>query len=423
MVECLGPLAQSVPRYKLAEMENVYPMDSAKQLDRIYSLKSKFIEKFGIEPDFYCRSPGRVNLIGEHVDYSDYSVLPMAISKDSLMAVKTNYDGIGKIELANVMSKYPSGEFYHEPIVHVKINSSIHEWTNYFKCGYKGIMDIINPDKPVSMKILIDGNVPAGGGLSSSSAFVCAAALATMHAHGNDLTKGQLTAAAIRGESFAGVRIGGMDQSISVMGIANSALKIDFYPKLDATLVKMEPKAAFVIANTMVTSDKHVTAPIHYNYRVIECRFASALLAKKLNLVSINGMTTLKKVQEAHLGIYTSIAVLQQMIDETEKHFKREPYTLEEIAQELKLTVEQLKNTYVCDIVVKAEKFYLYKRAKHVFTEAQRVYQYQELCNREPRSNYLDAIGKLMNESHFSCRDLFECSSLELDELTEICRY
>ncbi len=94
------------------------------------------MQAFGSEPDFYARSPGRVNLIGEHIDYSGYSVLPMAIERDMVMAVKTK-EGSVRVELANVDAKYPARSFDHDTQSFVTIDSTIHEWSNYFKCGYK----------------------------------------------------------------------------------------------------------------------------------------------------------------------------------------------------------------------------------------------------------------------------------------------
>jgi galactokinase len=214
-----------------------------------------------------------------------------------------------------------------------------------------------------------------------------------------------------------------MDQSISIMGVANSALLIDFYPKLNATLVqlpKVTPSPVFVIANTLVTSDKHVTAPIHFNLRVVETRLGSALLAKKLK-TGLKGRTTFKKIQESLLGLEIDYAHdLQKMIDHIDAQFKKTPYNLQEIATELEITVDELKETFMKSIEVRADNgFDLYKRAVHVYGEAQRVYKFQELCEKNAT---LKELGDLMNESHYSCRDLFECSCKELDELTQICR-
>ena len=66
------------------------------------------------------------------------------------------------------------------------------------------------------------------------------------------------------------------------------------------------------------------------------------------------------------------------------------------------------------------EVFKLYDRASHVYSEARRVEEFQEICNTAP-PGAAEKLGQLMNESHVSCRDLYECSCPELDSLVELC--
>ncbi|KAJ3000400.1 galactokinase [Globomyces sp. JEL0801] len=418
-------LLDSIPTLTTSNLNSIYsnPTDS-----RLQSIKNKFSSTFNSTPLFYVRSPGRVNLIGEHIDYSGYSVLPMAIEKDTIMAVSATQSQNPTVEIANVLDKYPKRLFNHVPIGHVSIDPSIHEWTNYFKCGYKGVLDTLNPTSLYSMQVVVSGNVPTGSGLSSSSSLVCCSALATLCAHNATMNKGELTKTAIESECLAGVQIGGMDQSISIMAPKGSALLIDFYPKLDATAVtlpKTSPELAFVIANTLVTADKHVTAPIHYNLRVVECRLVSILLCTKLGLKLPNHPLTLKEVEELYFNAnpsnLTQIEKFEKLISLVKSHIKPEPYTLESIATETKITIQTLRDTCIGSINIRADTFQLYQRALHVYTEAQRVYQFQHLCHTQP-PNVLEQLGTLMNASHQSCRDLFNCSCPELDELTQLAR-
>lgn len=306
-------LKDSIPEISLQnELQVIYPNNFKVQEKRYQDLRAVFCSTYNSEPDFYARSPGRVNLIGEHIDYSGYSVLPMAIERDTVMAVKSIKNENAFVELVNVNPKYPARRFEHEQNGHITIDASQHEWSNYFKCGYKGVMDELNPKSPASLQIAVDGIVPTGSGLSSSSAFVCCSSLATLHGNKATMNKGELTQTAIKSETYAGVQIGGMDQSISIMApkgfstlilILGAALLIDFYPKLNATPILIpnsSPAPIFVIANTMVTADKHVTAPRNYNLRVVETRFAAALLNIKLDLGLKQPVPTLIQVQEAY---------------------------------------------------------------------------------------------------------------------------
>lgn len=104
------------------------------------------------------------------------------------------------------------------------------------------------------------------------------------------------------------------------------------------------------------------------------------------------------------------------MLELVEKHLKKGSYKLDEIAGELDMSVEELSKKYIGSIKIKADGFKLYQRSKHVFSESQRVYKFQH-CES------LEQLGGIMSESHASCRELFECSCPELDELTALARY
>lgn len=105
---------------------------------RYKHIVEEFEKVHGRKPEFIVRSPGRVNLIGEHIDYCGFGVLPMAIERDVVIAGAVTEDDT-KIRIANVDSqKYPTREFDYEGKEKVvTIDSTKLEWSNYFKCGYK----------------------------------------------------------------------------------------------------------------------------------------------------------------------------------------------------------------------------------------------------------------------------------------------
>ena len=225
------PLARS--------LSDIYTPDALPaQARRWNALVTKFESLYGRPPEFVSRSPGRVNIIGEHIDYSLYSVLPMAITADALLAVSTGDNdnnnhhssssssssgggggggkpGTYRVRIANVNeARFPAREF---DVAHdgVDIDATVHEWTNYFKAGLRGAVELLRRKRgpgfqPRSMDILMDGTVPAGGGLSSSAAFVSASALAVMVANGEQtVDKTELTELAIVSERAVGVNSGG----------------------------------------------------------------------------------------------------------------------------------------------------------------------------------------------------------------------
>ncbi|KAI9874621.1 MAG: galactokinase [Pleopsidium flavum] len=447
----------------------IYPHDAVSVHTRRWTnLLNKFQQRYHHPVEFVARSPGRVNIIGEHIDYSLYEVLPMAVTADVLIAVSTvtahsrPSPSVGaKVSIVNVnSSKFPSAEFRILPNGDVSIDPSTHEWTNYFKAGLRGAMgllqklwDGIDSFNPQNMEIMVDGNVPSGGGLSSSAAFVCASALAVLKANGEaKVSKKDLVELAIVAERAVGVNSGGMDQAASVFSKRGSALSVSFFPTLQATNIpfpQTDPVLTFLIAQSFVAADKHVTAPECYNLRVVECTLAAAVLAKILECtlqedsgplgISLRGFhdAYMKKfdrslddghgtneAQPTDIPEHDTrmMSELQLMANLTNEHLDVSGYTREHIANMLETSPRELENRYMSKFPVRAEKFLLKQRAQHVFEEALRVVKFRSLLKSRASESLLTELGTLMNQTQESCRDLYECSCPELDELCKIAR-
>ncbi|TGZ84175.1 Galactokinase [Ascodesmis nigricans] len=423
-------------------LSTVYPPDSVPhQQQRWEHLLCKFSETYGHAATFISRSPGRVNIIGEHIDYSLFSVLPMAVEADLLLACRITPDS-SSITISNVLGdKFPQRTF----VVPAKgdgdleIDATKLEWSNYFKSGYRGTLEFLRrnglpaADKPPGMQILVDGNVPSGGGLSSSAAFCVASALAAMVSMGVDsVDKKELVTLAIVAERYVGVNAGGMDQSASVLGEEGSACYISFDPELDAEPVafpKTKPEPVFLIANTYKTVEKHVTAPVNYNLRVVECTLAAQVLAKKLGVGKLRKDagplgSSLKGLIDAYSTDKEKSLVEKytEMLKIVEKELDT-AYTREQLSEILQVSVNDLIKQYMTKFPVRAETFNLKSRALHVFGEAARVVKFMEILKSgDNSSDVLQCLGALMNESQQSCKELFNCSCEELDELCRLAR-
>ncbi|KAI9266872.1 galactokinase [Phascolomyces articulosus] len=427
-------MANNVPVPTYDSLDRIYDLKSlAKQGPRYNSLVEKFTSLYGRKPDFIARSPGRVNLIGEHVDYSGFGVLPMAIERDVIIAVATT-DKDSKVRIANTNTKYEPREFDFEgKDTIVTIDSTKHEWSNYFKCGYKGMLERAdNLDKPKGMYLLMDGTVPAGSGLSSSAAVVCTSALATIEANKLPLTKQELTEIAIVAERNVGVNSGGMDQSASVFSEQQYALHVDFVPQLSARLVRLpetQPPMAFVIANTLVTADKFVSGPRNYNLRVVEVRMAALFLSKALGLPQ--PVDTLKEVYDAfaaqqNLTESSDVVKYDALLDRIRTIFPQdssngEGYSLEEVSDMTGLPVQTLKEKYMTRFPVETDYFRLIQRTHHVLTEAKRVVEFEQVCTKSP-ADTLEQLGAIMNASQESCDKFFNCSCPEINQVCDIAR-
>lgn len=429
-------------------IDNLHPKAVQAQKQRWAHLIQRFSDRYGNKPpNFVSRSPGRVNIIGEHIDYSLYEVLPMAIAADILIAVSASLNpestGGSQISIANVHAeRFASTEFVVPTAGEVDIDSSIHSWTNYFKAGLNGALLLLRKKNPEiitrSMQVMIDGTIPAGGGLSSSAAFVCASALAVLRANGAEhVIKGELVELAIVSERAVGVNSGGMDQAASVLSTHGQALSVSFAPALHVEAIPFppfDPPITFMIAQSFVAADKHLTAPECYNLRVVECTLAAEVMAARLNLTLQTDSSpldhSLRGVQTAYFATTipsaTPEAQLQAMLNLVTSHLDRtDGYNLPEIASILSTTTSALLERLTSRFPIRAKTFHLARRATHVFSEALRVLEFKSLLQNHPvlpASDLLPRLGHLMNESQFSCSQVYDCSCPELDRLCEIAR-
>jgi len=179
-------------------------------------LATKFHELFGSDPNIIATAPGRVNLIGEHVDFLDGFVLPFAISDVTTVAIAKNSSG--KIRTASIQKK---GAISTIESTQLKPKSG-EAWTRY----PVGVIWALGIDS--GLDILIDGHVPLGAGLSSSAALECAVATAINELFNLGLALPELSRAAQRAENvYVGMPCGIMDQSVSLMATEGNALLLD----------------------------------------------------------------------------------------------------------------------------------------------------------------------------------------------------
>ncbi|KAI0081041.1 Galactokinase [Panus rudis PR-1116 ss-1] len=435
-------MAAQLPIPVITALSEAYPdlAVATKQAARFNELVAHFESSFGDKPQFIARAPGRVNLLGEHIDYALFGVFPAAIEQDILIACgprKSGSDQPGSVLAHNTAPKYGPQEFapmlrvvgkgtqevrakqdkeVEESVSvqdwHLDIDKTQLRWESYVKAGYYGVLNHFfakGNDHPVPVNILVSGNVPAGSGLSSSAAMVVGSTLAFLAVNKkvNEVTKGGLVEMAVENEKRVGVNSGGMDQAASILCSPNSALYISFYPSLSAELISIpqpppgQEGVALVVANSLVVSDKVVGARTRYNLRVVETLSAARVLSHKLNLGlgvkdGKNGSPpTLREVLSRYVGsekeplgpeqlkialekILGEIDVLKSR--DTKEGEEDQGVTFDELVHLSGLSREEFEKAYLSWIDVEAQRFKLYHRAKHVFEEALRVLEFRETC-------------------------------------------
>lgn len=232
----------------------------------ISAVGDKFKSLFGQEP-LLVRSPGRVNIIGEHTDYNNGFVLPAAVDKAIYVAAGLSEDA-GRISLY-------SNEFSqsHEVSIDNVVPTDLH-WPNYIL----GVVDQLKKrGYPVKgFNLVIDGDVPIGAGMSSSAAVECATAFALNELLGLGIERLDLALIAQKAEhEFAGVMCGIMDQFASVFGKKDHVIRLDCQ-SLEYEYVPLNMEGhKILLLNTNV---KHSLADSEYNTRRAQCEAGVAMV-------------------------------------------------------------------------------------------------------------------------------------------------
>ncbi|KAE9545109.1 hypothetical protein AGLY_000652 [Aphis glycines] len=380
----------------------------------VQKLEQHFRESFeSVSPEYYIKVPGRVNLIGEHVDYCGYSVFPMAIDQCIVVAAKRTTDR-HTVELTNLCTERYENVSKNISDINAESLSKSPSWSNYFMCGVIGAREYLNKNQlkaveNIGFLFAITGNIPESSGLSSSSALVTAAVMATLIGYGVPISRLELAEISAKCERYIGTAGGGMDQAIAVNAKRGYAARIDFNP-LAVKQFRLPDDAKFVVAQSLAVKNK--AASNDFNTRVVECRLASQVIAKQLNL-EWKQMTVLATLQKSLDN------TLDQMIELVHQHLHVDKYSKSEVCEILSVSKDQLDELSLTANTTDVTEFFLHQRALHVFEEAKRMEEFCKLCENFGAASDL---GKLMDDSHSSLRDLYQCSHPDLEELVAFCK-
>jgi len=274
-------------------------------------MKNQVLEQFNkIYPDapspLIIRSPGRINIIGEHTDYNEGFVLPAAIDKAIYVAIAKRDDD--EIHLY-------AGDYNESHVVNADaVAISEKHWPNYIL----GVVDQLQKKgfNIGGFSLAIDGDVPLGAGLSSSAAVECATAFALNELFGLGLTKLEMVKRAQKAEhTFAGVMCGIMDQFASMFGKKDNVIQLDCR-SIEYEYEPFELKDyKILLLNTNV---KHSLSSSAYNERRQQCEQGVAW------------------VREYHKDVLSLRDVTIQMLNDhvlpkDELIYKRCKYVVEEI--------------------------------------------------------------------------------------------
>ncbi|HQJ75765.1 MAG TPA: galactokinase [Bacteroidota bacterium] len=397
------------PSKYIDEIKNIYQCDDNSALEYLNLYNNLLTEFKTLFPESkeigIIRAPGRVNLIGEHTDYNALPVLPIAIDKNIIIIFSPVNDSTIRIY------NHDPGFEYRE--FEISENTKPYEtgdWGNYVKAGV-----LWNKEKgKKGFNALIYGDIPSAAGLSSSSALVVASALTFLQSNNINPDLLLLADELAKAEQYVGTMGGGMDQTISLLGKENKALQINFHP-LSVKEVVIPNEICFVVINSLVKAPKTKNARLKYNRRPIECKIALDVVNKYI----VNRFNSAFNYSFIGNLVKNFPSFNQNFINDIlDNVLNKESYSTAQIVNILGIDEEQFKDKY---LLLKdgsyfdepTDGFKLRQRFQYVIEEGLRVSRAVDALE----NNNITLFGKLMVDSYFGARDLYEISTPEIDFL------
>jgi galactokinase len=347
--------------------------------------RDAFVRIHHEQPSAVVKAPGRVNLIGEHTDYSLLPVMPVAIDKAVLVAAAPGPERrlVADSEAFPERLDVSTDELPVRPV----------GWHRYLLA----VVRVLSPS-PRGARLVVSGDLPATGGLSSSSALAVGVLDALNRVWDLGIDRTDYPALAIAAERSIGVEGGTMDQTIISLAEPGSALRIDFDPPA-RRVVPIPPELALVAAYSGSEAPKGGAANLAYNTRVVACRAAALLLGVPAGL-DVGRPPVLSRVA-SHPVAPASLP---------------EETTAAEVADRLGVDVELMvgltAGRFDPDSVLPVRVV-----ATHVLSEAERVDEAEHAL----ATADLVRLGSVLDASHASLKG-FGASSPALDRLVEAMR-
>lgn len=247
---------------------------------------SKYLELFDTQP-ILVRSPGRINLIGEHTDYNEGYVMPAAIDRNIVVAIDFALD-----DHSTLYSVKHNEFFSFHTTDPTRVKSPL--WANYLLGVVRKFIDQGQSIK--AFNCVVDGDVPTGAGLSSSAALECSFAFALNHLLQSNIQKKELIFISQWAEhNYAGVKCGIMDQFSSVMGQKGKAFVLDCRSLEHRYFPVDLRETSIVLCDSMV---KHSLASTEYNTRRAECEEGVSIIRRYYPEVNSLRDATLQMIED-----------------------------------------------------------------------------------------------------------------------------
>ena len=313
--------------------------------DRYAEILTKFIERYGDQKVIITRAPGRINLMGRHIDHRGGSVNVMATDKDTVCVVSPRMDRM--INISNVDPAYPDRSFeidslkldlgytswldyLSDPDVAAALFKSRGDWSNYVKSAIARVQ-FETDARLCGMDIMIGGNIPVAAGLSSSSSIVVAVMEAVTSLNSINYPDSKFINMCGEGEWFVGSRGGAGDHAAMKCAKAGSIIHLGFKPFRIGETAQFSDQYAVIVANSMIQAKKSEGSKDVFNARVAAYEAAFLILKRNypvLDLKEFRDLAAIRPYSKVYellksLPERATRSELQAMLPENEEELER----------------------------------------------------------------------------------------------------
>ncbi len=395
------------------QLHYLYGDDIESQKSRYIALLNRFIEKYGDQKVVITRSPGRINLMGRHIDHRGGGINVMATDKDQVFVSSRRSDDI--VRITNMDPTYPDRSFsigdtlalgsndsWLSYLSSEKVVSALKEnqgdWSNYVKSAVIHAQ-FKNSYKLCGMDMVSTGNIPVAAGLSSSSAIVVAVMEALVALNCLNLTEREFIDLCGEGEWFVGSRGGSGDHAAMKCAKKDTLIHLGFKPFTVGEKQKFSDKYAVLVGNSMLMAKKSEGNKNTFNAKVACYEFALMLLRRTYPQFELNEFRDLAKIRP-YSKVYQMIASLPETITRG---------GIKALLPEYKQRLDEIFSNHKDPLLYELRNVALYG-----ISECARAEQFMDVLKTEDYT----ALGNMMKISHKGDRlDTESVSDAQLEQL------
>jgi len=314
-----------------AEFERLYRENTSAQKERYVQLLKAFVQRYGDEKVIITRSPGRVNLMGKHIDHRGGGINVMATANDTVMVCAPRDDDT--VRAANLDAAFAENAFTisgqlglaehedwlaylsHENVV-AELEKTRGDWVNYIKSAVLRFAIAANMEVR-GMDMMVCGNIPVAAGLSSSSSIVVATAEAVTVLNSLNLSKQEFVDLCGEGEWFVGSRGGAGDHAAMKCCEAGKITHLSFKPFQIGNAVYFSNKYAVIVADSTIKAKKSEGSKDIFNAKVAAYEIAFMYLKREFPEWNMQEFRDLAKVPRA-ADVYKMLKRLPEKITRSE---------------------------------------------------------------------------------------------------------